>query len=353
MATTHTEIAWTDSTWNPVRGCARVSDGCAKCYAIGQAHRFAGPGQPYEGLTVVRPQTATRPGVDWSGKVRLVPEALGVPLKWRKPRKVFVNSMSDLFHPGLSNEEIAAVFGVMAACPQHTFQILTKRPERAAKWFEWVNRGYARDFLPNQLGALQSAMGWFIGGAPKELQIRSKAWERATEVVLEADAWPLRNCWLGVSIEDQKRADERIPWLLQCPASVRFISAEPLLGPLDLRCIVHCQSNYKSDAIPCGAPEEPLRIDALTGLTRDGEEMFSVERLEYPRIDQVIVGGESGRGARPFDLSWARSLRDQCRAAGAAFFYKQSGSQHACEHSSKGGCLECIPEDLRVREFPQ
>jgi protein gp37 len=123
-------IEWTDRTWNVVRGCSRVSPGCDNCYAMGQAHRFAGPGKPFDGLTRY---TAKR-GVDWAGFARFVPEKLAEPLSWRKPQRIFVNSMSDLFHESLSNEEIAAVFGVMAACPQHTFQILTKRPKRMREW---------------------------------------------------------------------------------------------------------------------------------------------------------------------------------------------------------------------------
>ncbi|HEX2677999.1 MAG TPA: DUF5131 family protein, partial [Polyangiales bacterium] len=129
-----TAIEWTDTVWNPVRGCARVSPGCESCYAERQAHRFSNPGGPYEGLTVLG-----KHGPRWSGRARFVPETLDAPLRWRKPRRIFVNSMSDLFHHDITNEQIAAVFGVMAACPQHTFQVLTKRAERLPEWFRWVD----------------------------------------------------------------------------------------------------------------------------------------------------------------------------------------------------------------------
>src|SRR5690606_22560010 len=177
-----TTIEWTQGTWNPVSGCTRVSPGCDNCYAMRQAHRFSGNCQPYEGLTTIR-----RGKVDWTGSVRFVPEMLEVPLQ-RKPTTWFVNSMSDLFHESLTNEQIASAFGGMAATPQHTYQILTKRPKRMREWF-----------------------GWLDGRRP------------------------LHNVWLGVSCEDQARADERIPHLLSTPAAVRFVSAEPLLGPIALR----------------------------------------------------------------------------------------------------------------------
>ncbi len=130
-----TKIEWTDATWNPVRGCSRVSPGCQHCYAERMARRSDRPGGAYEGLTVL-----AHDGPRWNGKVRLVPEKLDEPLRWRKPRMVFVNSMSDLFHEDIPNEFIAAVFGVMAASPQHTFQVLTKRAERMRDWFQWVKQ---------------------------------------------------------------------------------------------------------------------------------------------------------------------------------------------------------------------
>ena len=276
-----TTIEWTERTWNPARGCSRVSPGCDHCYAMRQAHRFSGPGQPYEGLTTIR-----RGRVDWTGRARFVPEQLQQPLRVRRPTAFFVNSMSDLFHESLTNEQVAAVFGVMAATPQHTYQILTKRPKRMREWF-----------------------GWLDGRRP------------------------LPNVWLGVSCDDQARADERIPHLLSTPAAVRFVSAEPLLGPIALRAWMprHAVTETDDCAPWCSAcgPTGPL-----------------------PRIDWVIVGGESGPGARPCDVDWIRSIVRQCREAGTACFVKQLGSRLGLR-DPKGGDPSEWPEDLRVRETPE
>jgi len=191
-----------------------------------QAHRFSGKGGAYEGLTQLRNQ-----GPVWTGSGRLVVDMLDLPLRWRKPRTVFVNSMSDLWFEKFTNEEIAAVFGVMAACPQHTFQILTKRAERMRGWFEWFGRtirdssalaGYAADRIPNGRERDGSLSHWLYEHTKKI------GW-----------AWPIPNVWLGCSVENQKYADERIPELLRTPAAVRFVSYEPALGPVDFdRCIV-------------------------------------------------------------------------------------------------------------------
>lgn len=258
MATDRTSIAWTDATWSPVRGCSRVSLGCDSCYAMKMAHRFSGKGQPYEGLTRIGKR-----GVDWAGFARLVPEQLGVPLRWKKPRRIFVNSMSDLFHESLEDADILRVFDVMRQCQQHTFQVLTKRASRMRKWFSWV----------------QAMPGWPLPGN-------------------RVGVWPLPNVWLGVSAEDQQRADERIPHLLATPAAVRFVSVEPQIGPVDL-------------ALARSTPA----LDA-TGYCL-------VDWPHAPHIDWVIVGSESGARARPFQWLWAESLRDQCAAAGVAFFMKQ------------------------------
>ena len=150
------KIQWTDKTWNPVRGCSRISSGCDNCYATGQAHRFSGTGMPYDGLTVIR-----NGKVDWKGEARFIPEKLAEPLKWKKPCRVFVNSMSDLFHDSITDEQIAAVFGVMAACPQHTFQILTKRPKRMLAWFG--QRNYSKNKEGSSILCLQSTrLAWGV-----------------------------------------------------------------------------------------------------------------------------------------------------------------------------------------------
>lgn len=200
-------IEWCDAVWNPIRGCARVSPGCENCYAERQAHRFSGKGQPYEGLTVLG-----KHGPRWAGHARFVPEMLDAPLRWKKPKRIFVNSMSDLFHEDVADDQIVAIFDVMRQCPQHQFQILTKRPERMARItprLRFDGDGDGRTWIADH----EDSPGYrLMGGAG-----------------CSGMTW----VWLGVSCEDQQRADERIPWLLQCPAAVRFVSAEPLLGPID------------------------------------------------------------------------------------------------------------------------
>lgn len=291
-------IEWTDATWNPVRGCSRVSEGCRNCYAERVAARFSGPGLPYQGFAELTPG-----GPRWTGRVELVPGKLAEPLSWQRPRRVFVNSMSDLFHEELGFEDIAAVWGIMAACPRHTFQILTKRPERMRDWFSWM-----REFAMQQRD---------IASAPSRRQTAMKA---AFTALGETDAvkrrmdpawagdhdlgpWPLPNVWLGVSVEDQGTADLRIPLLLSTPAAVRFISAEPLLGPVS---IIEQLDPGRCDCEPCSRTS--VRCTAS----------------RHP-LDWVIVGGESGPGARPVHPDWIRRLRDQCEAADVTFFFKQWG----------------------------
>lgn len=269
-----TGIEWTDATWNPIRGCSRVSEGCRHCYAEGQAARIIamdrGRGVPegqgsYDGLLAKAGQ--------WNGKIKVVDEALEQPLRWQKPRMIFVNSMSDLFHENVSDKVIDRIFAVMALATQHTFQVLTKRPERMKAYLS----------TPNREGIVKGAAWELLGHMPK----RSNAGMKP--------AFPLPNVWMGVSVEDQTAADERIPLLLQTPAAVRWISAEPLLGAVDL-----------SDWLEVGSLESELG-------------------LSNPGIDWVVVGGESGHKARPMHPSWARWLRGQCAAAGVPFLFKQWG----------------------------
>src|SRR5690606_35398519 len=307
-----TTIEWTQRTWNPVRGCSRVSPGCDNCYAMRQAHRFSGNCQPYEGLTTIR-----RGKVDWTGSGRFVPEMLEVPLQ-RKPTTWFVNSISDLFHESLTNEQIAAVFGVMAATHQHTYQILTKRPQRMRDWFAWVGDDGLR--WSRMVAAIRQ-------NYPHRPALGRRVIEGLDSQVLQ---WPLPNVWLGVSCEDQARANERIPLLLETPATVRFVSAEPLLGPIDLTRLTWGNGDF------CNA----LRRDSYRG------------GLDSERLDWVIVGGESGPGARPCDVEWIRSIVRQCREAGTACFVKQLGSRLGLRDPKGGDCSEW-PADLRVRETPE
>lgn len=266
-----------------MRGCTKVSPGCKNCYAETFAERWRGvPGHPYE------------QGFD----LRLVPEKLAEPLAWKKPRRVFVNSMSDLFHESVPDEYIAAVFGIMSACAErglgHTFQVLTKRSSRMKKWFERLSRD--RSVRPLLHEAVKSYMGYHHPNRPA--------------VNLFA-GWPLHNVWLGVSVENQKAADERIPDLLKTPAAVRFISAEPLLGPVRL-------DDGVGSWLSCNGPNDD-GVDCCEAYVVNGPPHFH-------GIDWVICGGESGPGARPMHPDWARSLRDQCVAAGVAFHFKQWGA---------------------------
>ena len=238
-------IEWTEATWNPVTGCTEVSPGCDNCYARTFAERFRGvPGHPYE------------QGFD----LKLWPDRLDQPVRWRKPRTIFVNSMSDLFHEDVPKEYIGRVFDAMAAGDHHVYQVLTKRPGRMAS--------VLRQLRPD----------------------------------------PLDHVWLGTSIELDRyawRADK----LRETPATVRFLSLEPLLG-----------------ALPS---------------------------LELAGIDWVIVGGESGHGARPLDPRWVRDLRDRCAEAGVAFFFKQTGSVWAKQLGLKSKGTDGFPDEFLVREYPE
>jgi len=326
-----TDISWTDHVWNATRGCSRISPGCGGgtpdiegtggCYAERQAARFCGIGMPYEGLVRLG-----KNGPRWTGKVVLVPKMLDVPLRLKKPSRIFVNSMSDLFHEALSNEDIAAVFGVMAACPQHTFQILTKRAERMKEWFSWVD--------DNTRAACRVAASLRLG--------------RCYETEPFPTKWPLPNVHLGVSVESQKYADERIPLLLGCPAAVHWISAEPLLGPVDVR-------RYMRLGTLCDCRKDLLPEERC-------DETVIRCRISNRRISWCVVGGESGPGARPFDVEWARSLLRQARSLpflNPRVFVKQLGrrpledSRYLTLKDRAGADPSEWPEDLRVQEFPR
>jgi protein gp37 len=292
-----TGIEWTDRTWNPVTGCTKVSPGCDRCYAEGIARRFAG-------------SKAFPNGFD----VTLHAERLAAPLRWRKPARVFVNSMSDLFHDAVPDEFIARVWAVMAATPQHTYQVLTKR------------HGRMRSLLNS--------------GEFSMVQVADEAIEG---LGLDGIPWPLPNVWLGVSAEDQRRAELRIPALLDTPAAVRFLSCEPLLGPLDLSpWLKHVQR--ACERCNPGGPRD-WQSGHLWGRC-----VCACHPERPPRPDWVIVGGETGPGARRMELGWAASLVDLCRIAGVPVFVKQLGSAHG---PHKGSDMNTWPADLRVREWPE
>jgi protein gp37 len=310
-----TTIEWTQETWNPIVGCSIVSPGCTNCYAMQMAARIEAMGnQPrYAGTT-----RKVNGNVVWTGKLALAPEAtLLAPLKRKKPTTYFVNSMGDLFHEDCPNEWIDRVFAVMALCPQHTFQVLTKRAGRM--------REYCRNARVRAPGFVEHACG--IAQKIPGLDTSSM---RYLDIVYKVGAdYPLPNVWLGVSTERQQEADERIPLLLQTPAAVRFVSAEPLLGPIDL-------TRVRAPEDPHTPQDQEWLFDSLsTGAYYEQRFRNSFDEVWYDsgdgpyretKLDWVIAGGESGPNARPMHPDWARSLRDQCAAAGVAYFFKQWGA---------------------------
>lgn len=326
----NSNIEWCDSTWNPILGCspAKGSEqgGCKNCYAKRSVYRMAHNPNPKlkaanEGLVVITSQ-----GPTWTGKVRLIKDRLDIPLHWKKPRRIFVNSLSDTFHEALPHRDRARIFNSMRDAPQHTYQILTKRPEVMKQFGEWWCMQHVESIMPS-------------------------------------------NWWFGVSVEDQKTADERIPLLLQTPAAVRFVSYEPALGPVDFARIPRCMDDNEPSTAEIEV-SNPMACHYI--------------RHGVPGIDWAIVGGESGPGARPFNLQWARDIIEQCREAGVACFVKQIGAQpyistdawpdgprvwpHSPQYprhqdgqeriytrlsDKKGGKPEEWPADLRVREMPR
>lgn len=405
-----TGIEWTEKTWNPVVGCTPVSPGCLNCYAATMAHRLEAMGQAaYVGLTVMkdsvrsgaastekrrirpaesqglnkcsdgqaRSPSRTSDGVAgrrstsraaFNGTVRLLENRLTDPLSWRKPTMAFVDSMSDLFHESVPFEFIDRVFAVMALTPRHTYQVLTKRPERMAAYLASFDDDTEVDGSAGMY-RLGTAAGKLLDGAWiwEDGKRHRKAIEHFIADTHDHDdedyeaqevPWPLPNVWLGASVEDQVRADERIPHLIRCPAAVRFLSCEPLLGPVDL-------SGF------FGGPYVGLPGDKVHPSYNFG-------------VDWIIVGGESGGNARPCNVAWIRSVVDQCKGAGVPVFVKQLGARPFCgcgcgvgpartehlvslkpQHAAcgksglevpirdrKGGDPAEWPEDLRVREFP-
>jgi len=351
-----TSIEWTDATWNPVTGCTKVSAGCKNCYAERIFPRPYGgtcrcghkeESHDHNDLSIGQgvPATCFHQGCNCARfkqrkftDVLTHPDRLEQPLHWKKPRRVFVNSMSDLFHEDVPFEFIDKVFAVMALTPQHTYQILTKRPERMREYWQSV----------------RVRMDAILIEA-----VHVSGQKYSIEEFIHKASNPLPNVWLGVSVEDQKTADARIPLLLQTPAAIRFVSYEPALGPID----------FERGGFALHRP------------------VTSPSGKHYPGLDWIIVGGESGPGARSFNLQWARDVVQQCKAAGVACFVKQFGSVPVIPlkewetqgkstgkwrilnarndrkvsvdmvpilcSDRKGGDMTEWPADLRVREFPK
>lgn len=307
MMADHTKIEWADATWNPVTGCTVVSPGCTNCYAMKLAGTRMKHHPTRSGLTA-----ESKAGPVWTGEVRFNEQWLDQPLRWKKPRMIFVCAHGDLFHENVPDEWIDRVFAVMALCPQHTFQVLTKRS------------GRMREYICKLDG---ESRRWKRLGDAAAVMIGTEGYYRAGEC-----QWPLHNVWLGVSVEDQSRADERIPDLLATPAAVRWISAEPLLGPVDL----------------CRVGDGHL--DALNGI--EAADRPDPARRMVNSLDWIVAGGESGPGARPMHPDWARWLRDQCAAAGVPFFFKQWGSCLPCswDGEDERGRMAYIPDEEHFGE---
>jgi protein gp37 len=309
-----TGIAWTNATWNPVTGCTKISQGCKHCYAEREWGRLS-----------ANPKATTYYGRAFTD-VACHEDRLDQPLRWKKPRMIFVNSMSDLFHEDVPDDFIDKVFAVMALAEQHVFQVLTKRPDRMLAYLTTKNR--------------EDIIG-----------------EKAMPIVSKDDfgilEWPLPNVWLGVSVEDQATADERIPLLLQTPAAVRWASAEPLLNKIDLTHLELDPFNY---------------YNALTGDT------IRLDRTLIPMentLSWVVPGGESENSARALDARFLYALVSQCKDAGTPIFVKQLGYRFmdldnafygagikTTDKNRKlinraGADIDEWPEDLRVREWPK
>ena len=326
-----TGIGWTEATWNPIVGCSIVSAGCTNCYAMKQAGRIermsagAGTQTHYAGTT--KPSKA---GDVWTGVMNRAPEHLRFqPLAWKRPRVIFVNSMSDLFHESVPQDWIDEAFAVMALSPQHTFQVLTKRAARMRYYLSHPGTGLR--------------ISGKIGRVSGEHKI---PFDRMAEV---ACRWPLPNVWLGVSAEDQRAADERIPDLLETPAAIRFVSYEPAIGAIDFEKIAESRTR---------------EINSLGGWVTaqvDGDVVVGPTE----KLDWIIIGGESHSlrtKAREFNVAWAMDTVRDCRAAGVAVFVKQLGSRPvyvgeagkgdvAITHR-KGETMSEWPLSIRVQQYP-
>lgn len=308
-----TSIEWTQKVWNPIVGCSIHSPGCKNCYAMRMAWRLQGMAAAGNASLAHYAGTVeqSKAGPVWTGKLSVASDdVLTAPLRRKVPTTYFVNSMSDLFHADVPDEVIDRVFAAMALCPQHTFQVLTKRSDRM------------REHMTHHLTGLR---------------IRTEMQKLLSQAVIHMN-WPLPNVWLGVSVEDQKRADERVPDLLATPAAIRWLSCEPLLGPVELGAVP-----MPTGTEVCDCSNHRPTFDALNGSVYcegccEGPERFDTG------LDWIVVGGESGKGARPMHPKWARSLRDQCTEADVPFFFKQFGDWMPSELCK----LDCSARDTLI-----
>lgn len=336
-----TKIEWTDRTWNPLIGCTRISEGCRNCYAERFVHRGMQPS--HRGLTVKSPGKAPR----WNGEVTIAASRLSMPFHWRRPQRIFTPSLSDLWHPEVPFEYVAAVFGVMRACHWHTFQVLTKRTGRARAWFAWLQREANDRWM---------GIGDYLSRCARQWMATFVDWSDLDKMLTIDPAarvgFPLWNVWLMTSVEDRKSARARLPDLLKCPAELHGISYEPAL----------------EDAVD---EIRPYLGDSEWSEDHGGRPGDMTEQ----GIQWVVMGGESGHGARGYRLAIADRMRDACADAEVAFFHKQVGACPIVERPSewptgrvvgeaagghelrlrdrKGGAWTEWPPAYRVREFPR
>lgn len=327
-----TNIEWADLVFNPFRGCLKVSEGCKNCYAITTAHqlntRFKNAGNEaarkvaakYEGLTKV----LTNGEKNWTGEVQVDYDTMMQPFKWKKGKRIFVNSMSDVFYEKISVADIAILFAVMFLTPQHTYMILTKRPERMNEVLnseEFTrNVNFVVSNMKIDLLKQKDVKGWLE--TTKEILLSNELLPHCKNIC----SFPFKNIWLGVSVENQATANERIPLLLSTPAHIRFLSMEPLLGEVDLTEFYN---------------ENGYHQNFLTGqwFTKcNHEEVFPVKYgilNEQNKLDWVIVGGESGSKARPMNPRWVEKIQQDCEKANVPFFFKQWGEWIGLNNKNK------------------
>lgn len=313
-----TNIEWTDKSWNPIVGCSKVSAGCVNCYAINQAYRNwqmaknlekqkQGRLAYYQYLT-----TKNNSNLKWTGIIYFVEEALKIPLRRRKPTRFFVNSMSDLFHESAQTEWIDKIFAIMALCPQHTFQILTKRADRMAEYFA---KNPQERWVP---------LIWEFADSPCLGHLIEDLEQGKT----------LSNVWLGVSVENNAACD-RIPYLIDTPAEIKFLSCEPLLEEIEF-----------------SWEEKQKEIYTGGGWVPDDRQLCGNYLSD---IDWVIVGGESGSRSRPCQISWIEKIVEQCLCFNVPVFVKQLGTNNNNNiktKNRKGGDFDNFPEFLKIRQFP-
>lgn len=317
-----TTIEWTGATWNAVTGCTAVSPGCRNCYAARLTATRLKSTPKYQGLAILNDSGR---GV-FTGEVRCHEEALAQPFRMREPTRIFVNSMSDTFHEAVPEDFLDLMFVTMALCPQHTFQVLTKRPDRAAAYLGDRTRRLAR---------WAYALGISIDRAGHRFTSYQEGAFIANEWA-QGKRWPLPNVWIGTSVEDQARADTRIIELANVPAAVRFLSCEPLLGPVDVFAELRRLRDMDAEPKP-GSGNKYLHW--------------------------VIAGGESGPKAGATDLAWIRGIVRDCKAAKVPVFVKQLGAHPFYTRDDervdmepedrKGGDMAEWPKDLRIREYPK